>query len=601
MSHIANNIVAQDKTLNQVFTGNRYKIDVFQRDYRWKRDQIDALISDLSSSFMNCYRQGDTLEDVDKYDCYYMGPVVLCQDDGSMSVVDGQQRLTSFTLLFIYLQHQQIELGMEDADDFINMDDYIFVKRGGRKTFVMDVPKRKTVLQMLYDGNIHGIDMSFPEDSEDDRESNINLVSCYDDILHLFPQNLQERYLLPLFVEWLLYKVVIVEIKAFDKDNAYTIFETMNDRGLSLNPTEILKAHILAKITDEDKREEMNVFWKKRVSEIKFIGGNDGDMAFFRAWFRSKYAETFKKAQSGDDMEDFEMIGSRFQTWFKNNQKKLHLNKSEDYYYFVKGDLDFFSLQYMDVLKLSQGGDDVKTDEFYVTACYPMADSLMMPLMIAPIVATDAKNVIYEKMRAVNRYIDLYINRRSFLGKSVNQATIRRRVFEQVKTIRNNNSDELAKNLYRDLYDSSEGSSPLPANINLSQGYSHYALARIWKHLNKELDFSSLLRTRKHTSLVLTQIFTEEEWNRGDITPMNITCWSLTNYCLCRRRDVNNMPLDMEDRIKWLIDNDYLPEMKGIEENTNPFDFLSIRKRRLEELVNEIWSIESLQIWTRSN
>ena len=54
---------------------------------------------------------------------------------------------------------------------------------------------------------------------------------------------------------------------AFDKDNAYTIFETMNDRGLSLNPTEILKAHILAKITDEDKREEMNVFWKKRVSE----------------------------------------------------------------------------------------------------------------------------------------------------------------------------------------------------------------------------------------------------------------------------------------------------------------------------------------------
>ena len=164
-----------------------------------------------------------------------------------------------------------------------------------------------------------------------------------------------------------------------------------------------------------------------------------------------------------------------------------------------------------------------------------------------------------------------------------------------------NKSYELTENLYRDLCDSSEGYSTLPVNINLSQGYSHYALARIWKHLDKELDFSSLLRTRKHTSLVLTQIFTEEEWNRGDITPMNITCWSLTNYCLCRRRDVDNMPSDMEDRIKWLIDNDYLPEMKGIEGNTNPFDFLSIRKRRLEELVNEIWSIELLQTWTKSN
>ena len=61
------------------------------------------------------------------------------------------------------------------------------------------------------------------------------------------------------------------------------------------------------------------------------------------------------------------------------------------------------------------------------------------------------------------------------------------------------------------------------------------------------------------------------------------------------------MPSDMEDRIKWLIDNDYLPEMKGLEGNTNPFDFLSIRKRRLEELVNEIWSIETLHIWTEIN
>lgn len=592
MSHIANNIVAQHKTLYQVFTGNRYKIDVFQRDYRWKRDQIDALVSDLSSSFLNCYKQGDTQEDVDNYDCYYMGPVVLCHDDGSMSVVDGQQRLTSFTLLFIYLQHKQNEYKMAEDDDYTNMDDFIFVRRGGKKTFVMDVPKRKAVLQMLYEGNIHGIDMSFPEDSEDDRESNINLVSGYDDILHLFPQTIQSREILPIFIEWLLYKVVLVEIKAFDKDNAYTIFETMNDRGLSLNPTEILKAHILAKITDEDKREEMNVFWKKRVSEIKYIGGNDGDMAFFRAWFRSKYAETFKKAQTGDEMEDFEMIGSRFQTWFKNNQKKLHLLKADDYYYFVKGDFEFFSSQYMEILQLNQGGEDVKSDEFYITACYPMADSLMMPLMLAPIVATDSSDVIYEKMKAVNRYIDLYINRRSFLGKSVNQATIRRRIFELVKTIRNNDLSELEKNLRWDISDSSEGRTMLPVNINLSQGYSHYALARIWRYIDGVLDFSTLLRTRKHNSLVLTQIFTEEEWNRREVSPLNTTCWSLTNYCLCRRWDADILPEDMVERVKSLQEKGYLPEMKDLDWNGSPFDFLTMRQRRLEEIINEIWSVE---------
>ena len=543
---------------------------------------------------MNCYKQGDTLEDVDKYDCYYMGPIVLCEDDGSMSVVDGQQRLTSFTLLFIYLQQKQKEYLMDNDDDYINMDDYLFVRRGGRKSFVMDVPKRKAVLQMLYDGNIHGIDMSFPEDTEDDRESNINLVGCYDDIVYLFPQTIQERHILPLFIEWLLYKVVIVEIKAFDKDNAYTIFETMNDRGLSLNPTEILKAHILAKIVDEDKREEMNVFWKKRISEIKYVAGNDGDMAFFRSWFRSKYAETFKKGQSGEEMEDFEMIGSRFQTWFKNNQKKLHLNKSDDYYYFVKGDLEFFSAQYMEILRLNQGGEDIDTDEFYITSCYPMAESLMMPLMLAPIVATDAKEVIYEKMRIVNKYIDTYINRRSFLGKSINQATIRRRIFEIVKSIRSIPKNELKEKLLSDLRSSSEGGQILPVNINLSQGYSHYALARIWYYLNNNLDFTTLLRTRKHTSLVLTQIFTEEEWNRRDVSPFNTTCWSLTNYCLCHRGDTDNMPSDLVDRISWLQDRGYLPEMEGKEWDASPHNFLGIRQRRLEEIVNNIWSVDTL-------
>ena len=595
MSHAANNIVAQDKALNLIFSGSRYRIDVFQRDYRWKRDQIDALISDLSSSFMNSYKEGDQLEDVERYDCYYMGPIVLCNDDGALSVVDGQQRLTSFTLLFIYLHHKQQEYGIGEDSDDIKIEDYIYVKRGGRKSFVMDVPKRKAVLQMLFDGNIHGIDLSFPEESEDDRESNINLVSCYDDILHLFPQNLQTKEMLPLFIEWLLFKVVIVEIRASDKDNAYTIFETMNDRGLSLNPTEILKAHILAKILDEDKREEMNVFWKKRISEIKYMGGSDSDLAFFRAWFRSKYAETFKKAQSSDELEDFEMIGSRFQTWFKNNQKKIRLNKSDDYYHFVKGDFDFFSSQYMEVLRLNQGGDDVDTDEFYITACYPMADSLMMPLMLAPIVATDPVGVIYDKLRAVNRYIDLYINRRSFLGKSVNQATIRRRIFELVKIIRNNSISEMLDALYYDIKSSSEGEVMLPVNANLSQGYSHYALARIWYYFDKESDFSQLLRSRKHKSLILTQIFSEEEWSRLEAGPINTTCWSLINYCLCRRDRVEEMPSDANSRLVWLQDRGYLPEMKSCDMNVSPFEFLSMRQRRMEEVVNDIWSVESLR------
>ena len=107
MSHIANKIVAQDKALHSIFSETRYRIDTFQREFRWQHKQIDALISDLTISFLTNYSPEHTLADVDSYDCYYMGPIVLCEDGHEMSIVDGQQRLTSFTLLMLNLRYLQ--------------------------------------------------------------------------------------------------------------------------------------------------------------------------------------------------------------------------------------------------------------------------------------------------------------------------------------------------------------------------------------------------------------------------------------------------------------------------------------------------------------
>jgi uncharacterized protein with ParB-like and HNH nuclease domain len=62
-------------------------------------------------------------------------------------------------------------------------------------------------------------------------ESAKNMKSRYDDIEELFPDTLKVE-VLPFFIDWLIYKVVLVEITAFTDEAAYTIFETMNDRGL---------------------------------------------------------------------------------------------------------------------------------------------------------------------------------------------------------------------------------------------------------------------------------------------------------------------------------------------------------------------------------
>ena len=246
-----NKIEAKDKSLADMLFNKRYKIDVFQREYRWKYQHIDALISDVTGCFRKCYKEGDTIRDYNGYDSYYMGPVVLCEDDlGDLSIVDGQQRLTSFLLLLIYLQHKQDELELP-----VNMKkdlySFIFVKKQGESSFTVNVESRKDVMDMLVD-NPSQMFSGFEEAGE----SVQNIMARYYDITYLFPSELQTAEVLPIFIEWMLEKVTLVEVRANSMDSAYTIFETMNDRGLTLVPTEILKGYLLSKIVENNPQNE---------------------------------------------------------------------------------------------------------------------------------------------------------------------------------------------------------------------------------------------------------------------------------------------------------------------------------------------------------
>ena len=591
MSNIANNIVAHDKKLSQVFTDNRYHIDVFQRDYRWQYRHVDALISDLASNFMTNYMDGHTLEDVAQYDCYYMGPIVVCDDQGGLSVVDGQQRLTTFSLLFIYLTHLQRERNIV-GDKEHDMANYLYVRRCGRKSFTLDVPTREKMMKDLLTYGSHVPLSSSPEEEIKDSASVNNLKERYDDICQLFPHDLKQEHILPLFIEWLLYKVIMVEIHAYSTDNAYTIFETMNDRGLNLNQTEILKAYILSKISNETQSEEMNEFWRSRVADIKHITENEeADLAFFRAWLRAKYAMTIRQGQSsGAELEDFEQIGSHFTNWFKTKSKEMGLKSPTDYYFFIKGDFDFFSSMYIETNRL-QRLENVQDDtSIFITACYPMADSLYMPLILSPLMLRDTHDEIKEKMHLVNQFADVFINRRTLAERSVNQSTIRRRIFEITKSIRNTDVINLQDILTKEAY-KLEMSNTIPMQVGFSQNYMHYILARFKYYLSPDLQFSSLLRSRKRSSLLLCQIFSEDEWNSYHLNDTGCSCWSLVNYCLCHRQYANFSQINPDERLLWLVNNQYIPEMAN-DAHLPIAEFFAKRYLEMNELVNKIWSLQ---------
>jgi uncharacterized protein with ParB-like and HNH nuclease domain len=142
--------------------------------------------------------------------------------------------------------------------------------------------------------------------------------------MELFPDDIKGDNL-PFFIDRLKYNVVLVEIVAYSDENAYTIFETMNDRGLNLTPTEMLKGFILSRFNVPSKRNKANEDWKRAINVLKTFDTNE-DQSFFQAWLRASYADTIRPGKAGSQNEDFEKIGTRFHSWVRDNLPKMGLN-----------------------------------------------------------------------------------------------------------------------------------------------------------------------------------------------------------------------------------------------------------------------------------
>ncbi len=310
MSKTDHKIDANARNLCEVLHEQKYTVDYFQREYSWEQKHIVQLVNDLTTTFLNEYTPGDTRSAVEHYNGYYLGPFVVSSKDGIKSIIDGQQRLTSLTLFLIFLNNLQKKLGLKESFETL-----VFSEKFGKKSFNIQVEERMVCLDKLF----HEGHYQVPTDDE----SVTNMVARYANIEDEFPEKINAEAF-PYFLDWLKNKVILVEITAYSDDNAYTIFESMNDRGLNLTSTEMLKGYILSRFGEPKDREKANQFWKESIQALH-KQSKEEDQQFFQAWLRSQYADTIRQSKAGSSNEDFEKIGTRFHSWFRDNLSKMGL------------------------------------------------------------------------------------------------------------------------------------------------------------------------------------------------------------------------------------------------------------------------------------
>lgn len=218
-------IHADPREIRKVFT-EKYIIPDFQRPYSWEKDQCEKLWDDFIS-FYN--------DKSNKDDKYFLGNIVIHPYDGSFVVIDGQQRLT--TLLLLIKSLHQVAGTVHALEKCLKIDDPLtaqLTKELRVQSNVFENDKKHLYNIIFRNGEGTPVDSKLYKSYEFFREK----VNNWWALIGNDATQLNEVILT------LLDSVVLLPIHCGSEDDALTIFETINNRGMALNDADIFKAKL---------------------------------------------------------------------------------------------------------------------------------------------------------------------------------------------------------------------------------------------------------------------------------------------------------------------------------------------------------------------
>ena len=135
------------RDLRALLGGAKCSVDYYQREYRWATKRIAELTDDLSKKVLESYEVGDKRTAVEGCGHYFYGSIIVSDKEGKKFVIDGQQRLTSITLLLMLLHCR-----LTDAEQRGQLAELIFSQKFGMRSFNIDVSERNACMEVLFTG-----------------------------------------------------------------------------------------------------------------------------------------------------------------------------------------------------------------------------------------------------------------------------------------------------------------------------------------------------------------------------------------------------------------------------------------------------------------
>lgn len=257
---------------------SHYTVPDYQREYVWEDENLEQLFDDIVSSYEE--NSGKS---------YFTGMTVVYENESKYELIDGQQRMTTFFILLcviidFYKQHG------EDASVYKTAIYSPALKQDGTSEdsyrLELQYTDSKDCLDNIFNGKI-------PSEAEREAlsDSDKRLYNAYFTIRRLLLKEFPDFSDLKRFSVFVFNEIKFVQIETKDISDALKIFETINQRGVSLNSMDLLKNMIFMQV-DRSEFAGLNKKWKDIITKIE--DNDEKPLRFLRYYLSATYDITDK-------------------------------------------------------------------------------------------------------------------------------------------------------------------------------------------------------------------------------------------------------------------------------------------------------------------
>lgn len=334
-------------------SGKTFLIPEYQRPYSWKEEHCETLWEDIETFFKGL------MENKELEDEYFLGSIVGFTDKDSkntLEIIDGQQRITTLNLLFraLYKKANDATVQTKYTKGYVkSFGKCIWKYDEGKEELDYSQPFLISNVALVSDNEVLNKILSKDIKLTINEEKSLyakNFQFFCDKINEFISNNIDSW---KDFCDTILNKIFILPIECNNQENAMRIFTTLNDRGLPLSDSDIIKGRIYANLNTKEQKEKFAKEWKNL--ESKLIDEDTNEKYFNMNFLFVQYMHVLRARDKDSSKEiglrKFYMI-SKYKEKLKNPNLMEELNELASFWLGEYDDkLSLSAKQMFDVLK----------------------------------------------------------------------------------------------------------------------------------------------------------------------------------------------------------------------------------------------------------